>query len=51
MEHEELRENSSTPVQIKDYSISPVITYNVEISSFSCCCINTKPVDIELTLF
>ena len=35
----------------KDYSVSPVITYNVEIASFRCCCISTKPVDGELTLF
>ena len=33
-----------------DFCISPVITYNVEISSFRCCCIKTKPVDVELTL-
>ena len=38
-------------VQIKDYSISPVITYNVEITSFRRCRINTKPVDVVLTLF
>ena len=38
-------------MQIKDYSIGPVITYNVEITSFRCCCINTKPVYVELTLF
>ena len=35
----------------KDYSISPAITYSVEIMSFKCCCINTKPVVIKLTLF
>ena len=35
----------------KDYSISPVITYSVKITSFRCCCINTRPVDVELTLF
>ena len=38
-------------MQTKDYSISPMITYNVEITSFRCCCINTKPVDVKLTLF
>ena len=43
------KRDSSSQVQIKDYSISPVITYNVEITSFRCCCINTKPVDVELT--
>ena len=38
-------------MQIKDYSISPVITYIVEITSFRCCCINKKPTDVELTSF
>ena len=52
MEYEvRAKRDSSSQVQIKDYSISPVITYNVEITSFRCCCINTKPTDVELTLF
>ena len=43
--------NPSSQVQVIDCSISPVITDNVEITSFRCCCINMKPVDVELTLF
>ena len=35
----------------KVYSISPAITNSVEITSFQCCCINTKPVVVKLTLF
>ena len=45
------KRDPSSQVPIKDYSISPVITYNVEITAFRCCCINTKPIDVELTLF
>ena len=45
------KRDSSSQVQIKDYSICPMLTYNVEITSFRCCCINTKPVDVEMTLF
>ena len=44
------KRDSSSQVQIKD-SISPVITYHVEVTSVRCCRIKTKPVDVELTLF
>ena len=45
------KRDSSSQMQIKDYSLSPVITYNVEITSFRCCCINTKPAGVALILF